>query len=154
VILVLAVSGYAHHPFSAEYDWKQPVTLTGTVEKIEWSNPHAVLYINGKDQNGEMKHWTLEMGSPSALTHAGWTRNTVKMGDQVTVDGWMSKTKKDHANVKSVKMADGRETVRRFIDRNTRRKRRTNQFLTKRGVLVEDVFFAGENSPPDIGYLI
>jgi Family of unknown function (DUF6152) len=108
-LLVVAVSTYAHHPFSSEYDWKQPVTLTGTVSKIEWSNPHAFLYIDGKDQNGEMKHWTLEMGSPSALTRAGWTRNLLKMGDQVTVDGWMSKTKKDHANVKSVKMADGRE---------------------------------------------
>ena len=108
-ILVLAVSAYAHHPFSAEYDWKQPVTLTGTVSKVEWSNPHAFLYIDAKDQNGEMMHWTLEMGSPAALTHAGWSRTSLKMGDQVSVDAWMSKTKKDHANVKSVKMADGRE---------------------------------------------
>jgi len=108
-LLVLAVSAYAHHPFSAEYDWKQPVTLTGTVSKVTWSNPHAFLYIDGKDQNGEMKHWTLEMGSPTALTRAGWSQNTLKMGDQVTVDAWMSKTKNDHANVKSVKMADGRE---------------------------------------------
>jgi len=108
-MLVLAVSAYAHHPFSAEYDWKQPVTLTGTVTKLDWSNPHAYLYIDAKDQNGEMMHWTLEMGSPSALTHAGWTRTSLKMGDQVTVDAWMSKTKKDHANVKSVKTADGRE---------------------------------------------
>jgi hypothetical protein len=107
-ILVLTVSAFAHHPFSAEYDWKQPVTVTGTVSKVEWSNPHTFLYIDGKDENGEMKHWTLEMGSPSALTQAGWTRTTLKMGDQVTVDAWMSKTKKDHANVKSVKMADGR----------------------------------------------
>jgi hypothetical protein len=108
-ILVLTVSAFAHHPFSAEYDWKQPVTLTGTVSKVEWSNPHTFLYIDGKDENGEMKHWTLEMGSPGALTQAGWTRTTLKMGDQVTVDAWMSKTKKDHANVKSVKMADGRQ---------------------------------------------
>ena len=108
-LLVLAVSAYAHHPFSAEYDWKQPVTLTGTVSKVTWSNPHAFLYIDGKDQNGEMKHWTLEMGSPTALSRAGWSQNTLKMGDQVTVDAWMSKTKNDHANVKSVKMADGRE---------------------------------------------
>jgi hypothetical protein len=108
-ILALTLSAYAHHPFSAEYDWKQPVTLTGTVSKVEWSNPHAFLYIDGKDQNGEMKHWTLELGSPGALTQAGWNRNTLKMGDQVTVDGWMSKTKNDHANVKSVKLADGRE---------------------------------------------
>ena len=108
-VLALAVSAYAHHPFASEYDWTQPVTLNGTVTKIEWTNPHAFLYMDAKDKNGEMKHWTLEMGSPGALTRAGWTRNTLKMGDQVTVDAWMSKTKSDAANAKSVKMADGRE---------------------------------------------
>ena len=59
-LLGLALSAYAHHPFSAEYDWTQPVTLTGTVSKVEWTNPHAYLYIDAKDKNGEMQHWTLE----------------------------------------------------------------------------------------------
>jgi len=68
-----------------------------------------MLYMEGKDQNGQMKKWTLEMGNPAALTRAGWNRNTVKMGDQITVDAWMSKSKDDRANVKSVKLADGRE---------------------------------------------
>jgi hypothetical protein len=109
MLLVLAVSAYAHHPFAAEYDWTKPVTVTGTVSKIEWTNPHAYLYVDGKDENGNMKQWKLEMGSPSALTRAGWSRNSLKMGDQVTVEAWMSKTKDDRANVKSVKMSDGRE---------------------------------------------
>src|SRR6476620_5005163 len=61
--LVLSAAAYAHHPFSAEYDWTKPVTLTGTVTKLEWTNPHAMLYMEGKDQNGQMKKWTLEMGS-------------------------------------------------------------------------------------------
>jgi Family of unknown function (DUF6152) len=107
--LVLSMSAFAHHPFAAEYDWTKPVTLTGTVSKIEWTNPHATLYIDAKDENGQTKQWSLEMGSPSALTRAGWTRTTLKKGDQVTVDGWLSKTKNDRANVKSVKLADGRE---------------------------------------------
>ena len=108
-LVLLAVSAYAHHPFAAEYDWTKPVTLTGTVTKIEWTNPHAMLYIDGKDQNGQTKKWTLEMGNPAALLRAGWRRTTLKMGDQVTVEGWLSKSKDDKVNVKSVKLADGRE---------------------------------------------
>jgi|SRR5205809_7930213 len=108
-VLLLVISAYAHHPFAAEYDWTKPVTLTGTVSKVEWTNPHAYLHVNAKDDKGQTKQWTLEMGSPSALTRAGWTRNTVKMGDQVTVDAWLSKSKNDRANVKSIKLADGRE---------------------------------------------
>ncbi len=108
-VIALAASLYAHHPFAAEYDWTKPVTLTGTVSKMEWTNPHAMLYMEAKDQNGQMKTWTLEMGSLNALTRAGWNRNTLKMGDQITVEAWMSKSKNDRANVKSVKLADGRE---------------------------------------------
>jgi hypothetical protein len=108
-LFVLVASAYAHHPFAAEYDWTKPVTLTGTVNKVEWSNPHAMLYMDAKDESGKMQKWTLEMGSPSALTRAGWNRNTLKMGDQITVDAWLSKSKGDRANVKSVKLADGHE---------------------------------------------
>ena len=74
MLVLLAASAYSHHPFAAEYDWTKPVTLTGTVTKIEWMNPHVYLYLDGKDESGQVKHWTLEMGSPTALTRAGWTR--------------------------------------------------------------------------------
>ena len=107
--LVLSAAAYAHHPFSAEYDWTKPVTLTGTVTKLEWTNPHAVLHIDAKDQSGQMKQWVLEMGSPGALTRAGWTRTLVKEGDQITVDAWLSRTEPTKANLKSVKLKDGRE---------------------------------------------
>ena len=108
-LLVIVASGYAHHPFSAEYDWTKPVTIMGAVSKVEWTNPHAFLYVDAKDEQGNMKQWKLEMGGLAALTRGGWTRNTLKMGDQVTVEGWMSKTHNDWANVKSVKLPDGRE---------------------------------------------
>ena len=98
MLLVFAAGAYAHHPFSAEYDWTKGVTLTGTVNKIEWTNPHAFLYVDAKDEKGNARQWKLEMGSPGALTRAGWTRNTVKMGDQVTVDAWMSKSANDRGN--------------------------------------------------------
>jgi DNA/RNA endonuclease YhcR with UshA esterase domain len=107
-VLFLAAATYAHHPFSAEYDWTKPVTLTGTVTKLEWTNPHVMMHVDAKDDTGQMKQWTLEMGNTTMLTKAGWTRNMVKMGDTVTVEGWMSKTQKDRASVKSVQLPDGR----------------------------------------------
>jgi len=109
VISMTAVAAFAHHPFSAEYDWKKPVTVTGTVTKIDWTNPHAFLYVDAKDSDGRQMNWTLEMGSVGALTRAGWKRDTLKMGDQVTVDAWMAKSGPGKANVKSVKMSNGRE---------------------------------------------
>ena len=108
-LLIFTAAVYAHHPFAAEYDWTKPVTLSGTVTKLEWSNPHAVLVINGKDDKGQTKEWTLEMGSLAALTRAGWTRNTVKMGDSITVEAWLSRTAPDKANVKSVKLENGKQ---------------------------------------------
>jgi len=83
-LLVIVASGYAHHPFSAEYDWTKPVTIMGTVSKVEWTNPHAFMYVDAKDEQGNMKQWKLEMGGLAALTRGGWTRNTLKMGDQVS----------------------------------------------------------------------
>lgn len=109
MLLVAGVTAYAHHPFSAEYDWTKPVTISGSVTKLEWTNPHAVLYVDGKDENGQMKHWVLEMGNPGALTRAGWNRNMVKQGDQVTIDAWMGKSDPSRANVKSVKLPNGKE---------------------------------------------
>ncbi len=109
VLLALAGAAYAHHPFAAEYDWTKPVTFTGTVSKIEWTNPHVMMQMDGKDDSGQMKHWTVEMGSPSALTRAGWSRNSVKKGDMITIEGWLGKTDQTKANAKSVKLSDGKE---------------------------------------------
>lgn len=108
-LLVLGVAAYAHHPFGAEYDWMKPVTVTGTVTKLELTNPHSHLYVDAKDSQGQMKHWSMELGSASALSGAGWTRTTVKSGDMVTVDAWLARDGSDRANVKSVKLSDGRK---------------------------------------------
>jgi len=108
-ILFLAAATYAHHPFSAEYDWTKPVTLNGKITKFEWTNPHVQMQVEAKDDSGQMKQWMLEMGNTTVLTKAGWTRTMVKNGDMVTVEGWMSKTQPNRASVKSVKLPDGRE---------------------------------------------
>ena len=76
----------AHHSFDAEYDSKKTTTITGYVTKLDWSNPHAFVFIDTKDESGATKSFKIEMGPPYALTRGGWTRETVKVGDKVTVE--------------------------------------------------------------------
>jgi hypothetical protein len=108
-VFLAALPVLAHHPFSAEYDWKQPMTVTGTVTKLDWANPHAHIYVDAKDPDGKTKSWTFELGGINALTNAGWSKDIVKAGDTVTVDTWLSKTQSNVGNVKSIKLPDGRE---------------------------------------------
>ena len=101
--LLLAVRPIvAHHAFAAEFDADQPVTLTGTVTKIEWTNPHTWFYIDVKDQTGKVTNWGLEMGSPNGLMRNGWTRNSMKIGHEVTVEGSRARDGSNHANARAV----------------------------------------------------
>src|SRR5215472_12929531 len=97
----------AHHSFAAEFDASKPVKLTGTVTKIEWMNPHAYFYIDVKDASGKVENWGLEMGSPNGLMRQGWTRNSLKVGDEVSVDGSMAKDGSKIANARTVTLAGG-----------------------------------------------
>jgi len=108
-LLLCAVPMLAHHSFAAEYDSAKPITLTGTVTKVEWMNPHARFYIDVKDEKGEMNNWELELGSPNGLMRQGWTRNSLKKGDQVTISGSLAKDGSKLANARTVKLADGRQ---------------------------------------------
>jgi hypothetical protein len=108
VAMVLAAAPVmAHHSFAAEFDAQKPVKLTGTVTKIEWMNPHAYFYIDVKDTSGKVDNWGLEMGSPNGLMRQGWTRKSLKVGDEVTVEGSMAKDGSKIANARSVTLADG-----------------------------------------------
>jgi hypothetical protein len=109
ILLLAALPLLGHHPFSAEYDWKKPVSVSATVTKFEWANPHSHIVADVKDSDGKTKNWTFELGSISALTKAGWNKSTVKTGDAIMVDAWLARSKPDTANVKSVRLADGRE---------------------------------------------
>jgi hypothetical protein len=95
----------AHHSFAAEFDITKSVTLVGKVTKIEWTNPHAYLFIDVADaQTGSVTNWEIEMGSPNGLTRLGWTRNLLKPGDAVTIEGSLGRNKSNLANARSVVM--------------------------------------------------
>jgi len=109
VFLFLLVLGSApaigHHAFAAEFDADKPVKLSGAVTKVEWENPHAWFYIDVKDSSGRVENWGLEMGSPNILIRAGWGRNTLKLGDVVTVEASRAKSGANIANAKVVILA-------------------------------------------------
>ena len=104
-----ALPALAHHSFAAEYDNKKPVELTGTVTKVEWMNPHARFYLDVKDDKGTVTNWEFELGSPNGLMRQGWTRNSMKLGDSISVAGSLAKDGSNLANARTVKLSDGRK---------------------------------------------
>lgn len=104
-----AVPVFAHHSFAAEFDTAKPVNLTGVVTKVEWMNPHTYFYVDVKDaQSGKVTNWACEMGSPNGLTRQGWTRNTLKVGMVVSLEGTQAKDGTKRANARNVTV-DGKK---------------------------------------------
>lgn len=106
--LTVAAPLMAHHSFAAEFDSKKQVTLTGTVTKIDWTNPHVWFYMNVKDETGKVTNWGFEMGPPHLLQGSGWTRNSMKLGDQLTVNGSLAKNGTPRVNARSVTTKEGK----------------------------------------------
>jgi Family of unknown function (DUF6152) len=105
-VLAVALPVYAHHSFPAQYDVAKPITLTGKVTKVEWTNPHIFIYIDVTDEKtGAVVNWALEMGGPNALLRLGWKRDSLKAGDVLTVEGSLARDGTPLANAKSIVMA-------------------------------------------------
>jgi len=104
-VLLAVTPAVAHHSFSAEYDSKKAVTLKGIVTKVDWMNPHVYFFLDVTDESGNITNWALEMGPPNGLQRSGWTRNTMKVGDEVIVQGTLAKDGSKQANARSVTMA-------------------------------------------------
>ena len=99
----------AHHSFAAQYDATKKISLKGAVTKVEWMNPHARFYIDVKDEAGKVTNWELELGSPNGLMRRGWTRNSLKPGDAVLIEGYAAKDGAKLANARNITLADGRK---------------------------------------------
>ena len=109
LVAVSAVTVGAHHSFAAEYDSTKSIKVTGEVVRLEWTNPHARVVVDGPDENGVKKEWDFELGPPTTLMRRGWNRNSLKPGNVITVEGFRSKDEPSTANARTVKLADGRQ---------------------------------------------
>ncbi|HEX5230026.1 MAG TPA: DUF6152 family protein [Bryobacteraceae bacterium] len=105
--LVAVAPAFAHHSGAAEFDANKKVALTGTVTKVEWTNPHAHFYMDVKDSSGTVANWNFELASPNVLIRNGWHRNSVKPGDMVTVTGIQAKDSSNLASAGVITFPDG-----------------------------------------------
>jgi hypothetical protein len=107
VAMLMTVPSLAHHSFIAQFDPSKAVKYSGAVTKVTWSNPHAFFTIDVKGEDGAAVSWRVELGSPNTLIRYGWTRNTLKIGDVVTVEGYLARDGSNLMNAKEITMPDG-----------------------------------------------
>ena len=110
VVVALGRPVTAHHSFAAQYDRDKPITLSGTVTRVEWMNPHVYFYLDVKDAAGVV-HWAIEGGAPTSLYRAGWRKDSLKAGDVVTVNGFLARDGSKLANMRTAILPDGREVL-------------------------------------------
>jgi hypothetical protein len=111
LLIASAKVALAHHAFAAEYNANKRITLTGSVTGVEWTNPHAHFQIDVKDTSGRVSRWDLELASPNVLQRGGWRRNSLKVGDIVTVDGYLAKDGTNLAHARDIRLPDGRRVL-------------------------------------------
>lgn len=111
VIALLSARLSAHHSFTAEFDDKKPITLKGTLTKVEFTNPHGWLYLNVKDKDGKVENWAVETGAPIQLIRRGGDKKSLAVGTEIMVDGWLARDGSRTVNGRTIKFGDGREIM-------------------------------------------
>jgi hypothetical protein len=119
-VMAAAAAGaaVAHHSFASEFDASKKIKLTGTVTKVQWRNPHTYFFVDVKGDDGAIHNWALELGSPNVLMRRGWTRDSLKIGDQVTVEGSRARDNSYKGNANSVVMGDGKRLFNGSAEEN------------------------------------
>jgi hypothetical protein len=108
VALLVPHTVIGHHSFDAEFDRNKPVTLKGAVTRVDWGNPHIWVFMDVKDETGKVSNWGVEGGAPNALFRNGWRKDSLKVGDTVTVEGFQGRDGSQRANANRVTLPDGR----------------------------------------------
>ena len=119
-VMAAAAAGaaVAHHSFASEFDASKKIKLSGTVTKVQWRNPHTYFFVDVKGEDGAIHNWAMELGSPNVLMRRGWTRDSLKIGDQVTVEGSRARDNSYKGNANSVVMGDGKRLFNGSAEEN------------------------------------